>query len=56
MLLGGGQTHEVKSIHYKKKHLNIDLMNIIQISSIEALILGNAGRLSHTNKDISYDD
>ena len=34
MLLGGGPAYEVKSIHSKKKYLNINLIDIIDLISI----------------------
>ncbi|KAL7217163.1 hypothetical protein ACSBR1_028965 [Camellia fascicularis] len=54
MLLGGGPAYRVKSIHSKKKYLNINLINIIDLISIipnpinRITFLRNTRYLSHT--------
>nr|YP_009411769.1 Ycf2 [Schima crenata]YP_009411788.1 Ycf2 [Schima crenata]YP_009411943.1 Ycf2 [Schima multibracteata]YP_009411962.1 Ycf2 [Schima multibracteata]YP_009412117.1 Ycf2 [Schima remotiserrata]YP_009412136.1 Ycf2 [Schima remotiserrata]YP_009412378.1 Ycf2 [Schima superba]YP_009412397.1 Ycf2 [Schima superba]USW65936.1 hypothetical protein RF2 [Schima sinensis]USW67500.1 Ycf2 [Schima brevipedicellata]USW67675.1 Ycf2 [Schima argentea]ASK06720.1 Ycf2 [Schima crenata]ASK06721.1 Ycf2 [Schima crenat len=58
MLLGGGPAYGVKSIRSKKKYLNINLINIIDLISIipnpinRITFSRNTRHLSHTSKEI----
>nr|YP_010478081.1 Ycf2 [Carpesium cernuum]YP_010478100.1 Ycf2 [Carpesium cernuum]UVI59525.1 Ycf2 [Carpesium cernuum]UVI59544.1 Ycf2 [Carpesium cernuum] len=58
MLLGGGPTYGVKSIRSKKKYLNINLIDIIDLISIipnpinRITFSRNTRHLSHTSKEI----
>ncbi|MFQ6644647.1 hypothetical protein Gotur_020562, partial [Gossypium turneri] len=58
MLWGGGLTYGVKSIRSKKKYLNINLIDIIDLisiipNSINRIIFSrNTRHLSHTSKEI----
>nr|YP_009571894.1 hypothetical protein RF2 [Barbeuia madagascariensis]QBC71480.1 hypothetical protein RF2 [Barbeuia madagascariensis] len=58
MLLGGGPAYGVKSIRSKKKYLNINLIDIIDLISIipnpinRITFSRNTGHLSHTSKEI----
>ncbi|CAI9287920.1 unnamed protein product [Lactuca saligna] len=58
MLLGGGPAYRVKSIRSKKKYLNINLIDIIDLISIipnpinRITFSRNTRHLSHTSKEI----
>nr|UVF34231.1 Ycf2 protein [Abelmoschus esculentus]UVF34248.1 Ycf2 protein [Abelmoschus esculentus] len=58
MLWGGGPTYGVKSIRSKKKYLNINLIDIIDLISIipnpinRIIFSRNTRHLSHTSKEI----
>ncbi|KAK5792958.1 hypothetical protein PVK06_034091 [Gossypium arboreum] len=58
MLWGGGPAYGVKSIRSKKKYLNINLIDIIDLISIipnpinRIIFLRNTRHLSHTSKEI----
>ncbi|MFS7916780.1 Protein Ycf2 [Helianthus anomalus] len=58
MLLGGGPAYGVKSIRSKKKYLNINLIDIIDLISIIAIPINritfsrNTRHLCHTSKEI----
>ena len=55
MLLGGGLAYGVKSIRFKKKYLNInliDLMSIIPNPINRIAFSRNTRHLSHTSKEI----